>query len=150
MTKTTKKIYFAARYQHHPKLVVLASHLRALDIETTSRWIQGEHQAPDADLHTNAPLVQQFALEDLEDVCAADTLVALAEPLRAHTRGGRHVELGMALALGKRVIVVGEPENVFHLLPGVQIVPSLDALVHLLVAERSGVSSERPPAAGAA
>lgn len=37
------------------------------------------------------------------------------------SRGGRHVEFGMALALGKRVIVVGPRENVFHLLPEVEV-----------------------------
>ena len=36
------------------------------------------------------------------------------------TRGGRHAEFGIALALGKRVIVIGPRENVFHALPAVE------------------------------
>lgn len=36
------------------------------------------------------------------------------------SRGGRHVEFGMALALAKRCIVIGPRENVFHLLPQVE------------------------------
>ena len=35
-------------------------------------------------------------------------------------RGGRHVEFGMGWAWGKRLIVVGPRENVFHLLPTVE------------------------------
>lgn len=36
------------------------------------------------------------------------------------SRGGRHVEFGMALAMDKRLVVVGPRENVFHLLPAVE------------------------------
>jgi hypothetical protein len=35
-------------------------------------------------------------------------------------RGGRHVEFGAAVATGKRLIVVGHRENLFHHLPGVE------------------------------
>ena len=50
-----------------------------------------------------------------------DVLVAFSErPLsRDDVRGGRHVELGVALAVGKPVVLVGKPEHVFHSHPGV-------------------------------
>lgn len=38
-------------------------------------------------------------------------------------RGGRHVEYGIALALSKDIVVVGEPENVFHNLAGIVFAP---------------------------
>ena len=36
------------------------------------------------------------------------------------TSGGLHTEFGMALALKKRLILVGPRENVFHTLPEVE------------------------------
>ena len=33
--------------------------------------------------------------------------------MRTHS-GGRHVELGYALALGKHVVHIGQQENIFH------------------------------------
>ena len=52
---------------------------------------------------------------------AADALIAFTERPRAElTRGGRHVEFGMALAWRKRVLVVGPRETVFHTLGQVE------------------------------
>ena len=67
----------------------------------------------------------------LDDVAAADAVVCFLEP-GGGGNGGRHVEFGMALAWGKRTIVVGEPEHLFHTLPSVRVYPTwadaLDAL----------------------
>lgn len=64
--------------------------------------------------------------QDFEEVRAADAVVHLTESFMRQlslglrlrgpgvlTTGGRHVECGYALALGKLVVTVGEPENVF-------------------------------------
>ena len=54
---------------------------------------------------------------------AADAVIIFTEiPNTILATGGRHVEFGLALAQGKRVIIVGPRENVFHyLLPGSQV-----------------------------
>lgn len=97
--------------------------LRAAGHEVTARWVDGEHQASDDDLAS--PLTQQFAAEDRDDVMAAECVINFTEaPRTGPTRGGRHVEFGLALALGKRVIVVGHRENVFHALPEVEFFPT--------------------------
>jgi hypothetical protein len=38
-------------------------------------------------------------------------------------KGGRHVEYGLALGLGKRLIICGPRENIFHTLPQVEHYP---------------------------
>lgn len=48
------------------------------------------------------------------------------------SRGGRHVEYGIALALEKAVIVVGPQENIFHLLPQVEHYPDWPAYLEAL------------------
>ena len=54
---------------------------------------------------------------------AADAVIIFTEiPNTILATGGRHVEFGLALAQGKRMIIVGPRENVFHyLLPDSQI-----------------------------
>lgn len=50
------------------------------------------------------------ALKDMRQVAECDVLVTNGSS--AH--GGAHVELGLALAYGRRVLLVGAPSNVFH------------------------------------
>ena len=64
-----------------------------------------------------------IARDDCEDLMAADAVIIFTEiPNTILATGGRHVEYGLALAQGKRVIIVGPRENVFHyLLPDSQV-----------------------------
>ena len=62
---------------------------------------------------------EHYALNDVDDVCAADAMVFFTDPTKTITRGGRHVEFGMAVILETPILVVGDHENIFHHLPGV-------------------------------
>jgi hypothetical protein len=59
---------------------------------------------------------------DLEDVRRASICLAFTEPREESKpgRGGRHTELGIALALGLHVMLVGPREHVFHCLPSIE------------------------------
>ena len=50
-------------------------------------------------------------------------LIQFSDEPRTPTRGGKHVELGIALGLGMTVAVIGPKENVFHFHPRVTIFP---------------------------
>jgi hypothetical protein len=63
---------------------------------------------------------QRFAMEDYADLLKADCTISLMETPRNNSRGGRHVEFGIAVALGHRLMVVGPRETVFHHLPEVE------------------------------
>ncbi len=64
---------------------------------------------------------QRFAEEDYQDLCTCAVTISFTEiPRTSTSRGGRHVEFGIALALGQQVWVVGPRENVFHCLPDVK------------------------------
>ena len=108
------KVYLAGRYQEQ-KTMRLVRSVWAPEIAVTSRWIDGKHDGVEA---------RTCALDDLADIDEAEALV-LWNPQRFHGqgRGGRHVELGYALALGKRVLIVGDRENVFHSHPLVELYP---------------------------
>jgi hypothetical protein len=119
------KVYLAARYSRHPEMQGYRSELEAMGFEVTSRWINGDHQVPE-DVQAEARQAERvrFATEDVEDLMAAEIVIAFAEkPRTTTTRGGRHVEFGIALATGKRIISVGWRENVFYCLPQVEHCP---------------------------
>ena len=121
------KVYLAARYSRKDEMREYADRLQRADHHVTSRWVEVKHNVEDIDRERE--LASRYALEDSEDLTAADAVVVFTEPPRKElTRGGRHVEFGMALALQKRLFVVGPSENVFYALPQVEVYSSWDQL----------------------
>jgi nucleoside 2-deoxyribosyltransferase len=114
--------YIAARFSRRPEANALARSLIERGHSVTSRWV-----LPDTDQVLATGLSAQaensertrFALEDVADVHACDCMVSLMEEPRSNGRGGRHVEFGIAIGLGKHHVIIGPRETVFHHLPGV-------------------------------
>jgi len=129
------KIYLAARYSRHKELQVYANQLIADGHEITSRWIWGNHQIDDEGLSVESKRVERerFATEDTQDLMHSQVCINFTEIPRSTTsRGGRHVEFGIALGLLKRCIVVGPRENVFHCLPEIEIYPTFPQAKRML------------------
>ena len=105
----TVAVYLAARYQERDRIEELAGKLRQDGIEVASHW----HWGPE---YTD---LAEAAQRDRADIERADALVLFTQEPEAGDwpTGGRHVEFGMALALGKKTIVAGPAENIFCLLP---------------------------------
>ena len=112
------RIYLAARYSRRGELNQYANDLRSFGHTVDARWLLGNHENP-ANLEGNPVRDRVWALEDYEDVFRADLLIAFSEAPGGPGRkaGGRHVEMGLALAWGKEILVVGPRENVFHSMP---------------------------------
>lgn len=132
------KVYLAARFSRFDELNVYKAGLAKLDVEVTSRWLNGGHEWVGTDddvipVERNA----EFAQEDLDDVDEADVLICFTESARSGpARGGRHVEFGWALAKQKPIIVVGHRENVFYCLPQVQYCATWGEALEYLQATR--------------
>lgn len=132
------KIYLAARYSRHDELQGYARDLEEVHHTITSRWIRGGHQISDTGLSEEGSVEERerFALEDMADLDEADWVISFTEePRSGHSRGGRHVEFGYALALEKRCTVVGPRENVFHCLPMIAVFPDWEAVRQALKAD---------------
>lgn len=115
------KVYLAARYSRREQLKELAAELERMGHTVTSRWLETEWvNRPDQSSAAPPEYRQKYAAIDLEDVRAADVVISFTESPGDGSRGGRHVEFGYALALGKRMIVVGHRENLFHEHPTVE------------------------------
>lgn len=132
------RIYLAARYSRRLELCEYRSILQSLGCDVQARWLNGGHQISDSGVpigESGESLVEdestdvaasglrsKFALDDWEDVTKADIVISFTEPPRSnHSRGGRHVEFGIALGLGKECLVVGPRENIFHWLQSVTV-----------------------------
>jgi nucleoside 2-deoxyribosyltransferase len=112
------KVYIAAPYSKRDETIEVMQRLEERGIAVVSRWLR------ELDPESHAA-----ALRDLEDVANADVLFFLQpkgwEKLGA---GGRHVEMGYAIALGKEIVMFGEKSNVFHHLRGIRFIESLEDL----------------------
>lgn len=113
-------VYLASRYEDRPRMQEWKERLEDKGFFVSSRWINGSHEIiSDAKGDEDR---RRFAEEDLADLLAADIFLCHSDPSFFRSgRGGRHVEFGMAVATGKRILLVGERENVFHWLPGVEV-----------------------------
>ena len=114
------KTYLASRYGRRLEMLAHAEELKALGVEVTSRWVTGVHEKPGkGDGHGPVPYTTEeqahFAREDAEDIARSDALILFTEEPGASggARGGRFVEMGIALALNKTVVVIGPRENCF-------------------------------------
>lgn len=128
------KIYLAARYSRHPEMREIARVLSESGHIITSRWINGGHELS-KEGSTQAHFLERriFAIDDYSDIISCDCCISFTEePRTTLTRGGRHVEFGIALALDKVCIIVGPPENVFHCLPRVIILDSSEEIIRTL------------------
>lgn len=137
------KIYLAARYSRRDQLRDVAEELRRIGHTITSRWLETDWLCNDVGRSTAAPpeYREQYALIDMEDVKVADVVVNFTEAPDSGGRGGRHVEFGLAVAWGKRLIVVGHRENLFHHLPEVEFLASQWDLIRALGPTGEAVSA---------
>jgi hypothetical protein len=130
------RIYLAARYSRNPEMREVRDRLALLGHQVTSRWIDqhgGELEksfTPER-LSAEPEFCARFAQADVDDLLAADAVVSYTGN-GGGGKGGRHVEFGLAVGHGRRLIVVGPRENVFHCLPTVEVVPDTEALLLLL------------------
>jgi hypothetical protein len=126
-----ERVYLAAQYERHPEMRHYREMLDKLGIKVTSRWIDAHggqltEALGEAELNADPNRGIPFALIDIEDIHAADTMISFT----GAGRGGRHVEFGIAWANNKRLILVGSREHVFHTLPGVHCYPDFISLYY--------------------
>ena len=110
-------VYIAAPWECRHDAARYARVFRIAGYAVTSEWWRST-ETSDAQ-----------ARADLAAIDAADLVVVLNPPqYAAHGTGGRHVELGYAIAKGKRILVLGDRSNLFHWLADLEIDPEFYTL----------------------
>ncbi len=94
----------------------MRKHFRLNGVEVLSDWLD-----LDFGLHYTPEQLHDEALKDLKAIDNCDVFI-LYNPVSTHRKGtgGRHLEMGYALARNKKIVVVSEVrENVFQSLDNV-------------------------------
>ena len=113
------KVYLAARFEQKTELKALVPLLAQHNLRVQARWLD-ENISPTSQLSDLTPdYCAEQARIDLDDIESCDIFVFFGDVVAKTTRGGKHFEAGYASGLGKRIVVVGPPENIFHYLPGI-------------------------------
>lgn len=128
------KLYIAAHSQEAAASLMQA--LQSRGHKVTSRWILADKKFNQGiKAYTDAERTA-ITIMDEEDVrTAIDGLVLLAEGPGKMVPGGKHVETGIALALGRDVFVIGRRENIFHWHPRVQLFDSIQEFLEKIDAQ---------------
>jgi len=108
------KAYVASSWECKTEAAQIRDHLATMDIGCTATWIDIDPE--DAYFASRADIE---AVRDVREVAEAD-LFFLYVPDPDTSRGGRDVEMGLALALGKPIVLIGTRRCVFHWHPDVR------------------------------
>lgn len=131
------KIYVAARFSAQQEMLGVRDVLTAFGHEITSSWIDSDTAETGVDgltpdvMNADPDRCWPHAEADMADLLAADMVVVFTN-YGPSTTGGRHVELGVALGAGKRIMLVGDRENIFQTLPQIEHFPDWPHLVMAL------------------
>jgi hypothetical protein len=125
------KVYVAARWDDRGDACIAKAILEEHGVYCTSTWLTPhDNQSMDA-LKARGPDVvvkeaRERAIKDFDDIREADCLLVLS-PRKGfrNATGGKHVETGFALAIGRPIFLMGERENIFHYHPMVRLVGSV-------------------------
>mgnify|MGYP001588867675 CR=1 FL=1 len=128
-----RKVYLAARYSRNAEMRGVRDVLEAIGHKVTSRWIDQHggnllESIVAEKLNAEPEACAHYAHVDLDDLSGADTLIS-STSADGGGKGGRHVELGVAIGLGLRLVLVGPREHVFHTLPDIEWYPDWAHLV---------------------
>ena len=131
-------VYIASMFSDKDRVKARAAELALCGIVCTSRWAEEKvpHNVRMSDCKDE--YLRETAVIDLDDILVADKVVlTVPEPellveatIAAASHGGRHFESGFIYGLivaavmdgckpQRELIILGKPENVFHMLDGI-------------------------------
>jgi nucleoside 2-deoxyribosyltransferase len=116
--------YLAASFFRRTEAVALRDKIAdALPgLRCISSWL-------DADTGADYVVDSVKAERDFGEVIQAGFLVLMTDGAEQKTRGGRHTELGLSIALDRPVYAVGPKEQVFHHYPSIRWFDHADTMI---------------------
>jgi hypothetical protein len=137
LEKFIMKIYPAASYPRKEEAKTLALILQTHGHEIVAGWLtedegyKSDNQRRNESRYTMCKRLSAAAVRDLREMKDAEVIVSFTEGEHQTTHGGRHSELGIALARGIMVFIIGPREQVFHFHPAVIQYDTLDDFIRL-------------------
>ena len=131
------KIYLAAQFKEQALMREWREKLRQNGHYVTSRWLEVSEATEKESASTEAA-------KDLHDIHASEIMIShTINRGDLFTGGGRHIEFGFALALEKKLINVGGYESVFHQLPQVITVSTIEQAIEIVNNEAAKIKAKR-------
>ena len=131
-----KHIYIAGPWKDRPHVIDQAQKLREAGFTVDCRWLTANDVADDDP--NRAQYLKDQAMNDIEDLIKADLLMVI----NTRQSEGKAVELGMAIAALKRIIIIGDRTNIFNYLN----IPRFDwieeAIAFLLAEEKAAAEKD--------
>jgi hypothetical protein len=130
------KIYLASHYSRKNEVRAAVAELAKLGIEVVSTWHR-EKVASNSVMHPeNGRAWRKNAISDKRelDACTHFVLFSMG-PTAKFSRGSHAWENGYAVAAGKRCLVVGERQVIFHYLPGTTVCNTWQSAKRILKGE---------------
>jgi hypothetical protein len=113
------KVYLAAPWAARASMPAIAARLADAGHVITEPWWTYPNTADPA-------VLRRGATRNVAGVTAADALLLVNSQRRGRETSGKAVETGIAVGQRKPVLLVGKPSNIFHYLPDVVVVPTVD------------------------
>jgi nucleoside 2-deoxyribosyltransferase len=132
------KVYTAARFSRIKEIRKYVDDLAKIGVHVTSEWVR-ETCDPNVNMKDfRAEQHREMAYRDINEVDLADTLILFTNGSETPIlRGAHHFEAGYAYGRGKRVITVGDRDNIFYHLPTIRNFATWDEALQFLTAERA-------------
>lgn len=122
-------MYLSARYGRREEMQQVRERLQIGPFIVNSTWLDRDEAINDDEVP--AEIKRQLAIQDLNEIRAADLFMTFNEPSNSpYGRGGRHVEFGYALGLYKHCVLIGYRENIFAYHHQALYYPTLDDFFH--------------------
>jgi hypothetical protein len=118
------RIYIAASFPRKDEACRLRDILKTAGHKVVSRWLDQEYSVYD----TGGGAKEAY--DDFSDIISSEMLIQITGDTLTH--GGRHTELGIALALKKLCVIMGPREQVFHSLPIIAVCKTPEEVVKIL------------------
>lgn len=131
------KIYLSGAWSRKAEIREIAQYLELVGLNVQSRWLW--ERTPELTQECVSDFMKERALIDTVDVSQCHVFVRFSDNMKSATvpteliTGGRMVEMGMALAMNKLVMVIGGHQTVFDYLPEVIHLEDLNELVEVLL-----------------
>jgi len=129
------KFYIAGSWRRKNEIKKIEKRLESVGDESTTHWLReqdGPHNTEDPSPERWAEF-RAAAEDDLRGIRECDVFILVAnDPNVPSIGGGRFVEMGYAIALGKQIIVLGDHETVFSYLPEINTTQTINGVMNIM------------------
>ena len=130
------KFYIAAKFKARHRIKIHNQRIESLGLANTCPWfLMDTDDSADEDSLGGYSKEESAVMADRDLSAVREADIFIIDTIDVSETGGREVELGVALILGKVILHVGPIRNLFHMHPGVSHFLSWDQLISYIEIE---------------